>query len=285
MEETVNLSALFVKREDDNGKREEGNVKREDDTAQANSDPCPLLWSGTILLHRERATSLTVAVKIFHQDDSKNTNENCFDWPAGGLPSVAIKRYPMAVLGGKSKPSMKSLKPFIKDSHIVRLVCDDPKQQEELTKELERDEDGQQCFLADPGEAKIEITTFFRQALPFLWSLLRWTKIYSDPVSVSNPKRSSSLHMKSSGLTSPAILSSIHGPRTWQQMWRKQQSMFQWKHWILASSISVLRIHGVKAEKFSKVKQYLVLQLNPSFRPSLLRMTSFAQILRTLRAL
>ena len=85
MEETVNLSALFVKREDDNGNREEGNVKREDDTAQANSDPCPLLWSGTILLHRERATSLTVAVKIFHQDDSKNTNEICFDWPAGIL--------------------------------------------------------------------------------------------------------------------------------------------------------------------------------------------------------
>ena len=99
MEETVNLSALFVKREDDNVKREddnvkreegnvkreEGNVKREDDTAQANSDPCPLLWSGTILLHRERATSLTVAVKIFHQDDSKNTNEICFDWPAGIL--------------------------------------------------------------------------------------------------------------------------------------------------------------------------------------------------------
>ena len=90
MEETVNLSALFVKREDDNGNREEGNVKREDDTAQANSDPCPLLWSGTILLHRERATSLTVAVKIFHQDDSKNTNENCFDWPAGILSYTLV---------------------------------------------------------------------------------------------------------------------------------------------------------------------------------------------------
>ena len=51
---------------------------------------------------------------------------------------------------------------IFQDSHIVRLVCDDPKQQEELTKELERDEDGQQCFLADPGWAKIEITTFFR---------------------------------------------------------------------------------------------------------------------------
>ena len=46
MEETVNLSALFVKREDDNGNREEGNVKREDDTAQANSDPFPCYGVG-----------------------------------------------------------------------------------------------------------------------------------------------------------------------------------------------------------------------------------------------
>ena len=75
---------------------------------------------------------------------------------------------------------------IFQDSHIVRLVCDDPKQQEELTKELERDEDGQQCFLADPGWAKIEITTFFRQALPFLWSLLRWTKIYSGRLSTED---------------------------------------------------------------------------------------------------
>ena len=81
----------------------------------------------------------------------------------------------MAVLGGKSKPSMKNLKPFIKvggmhnssnsifppfpsqDSHIVRLVCDEVKQEEELVKELERGAgDGeQQFFLADPGWSKI----------------------------------------------------------------------------------------------------------------------------------
>ena len=39
------------------------------------------------------------------------------------------------------------------DSHIVRLVCDEVKQEEELVKELERGTGAgeQQFFLADPG--------------------------------------------------------------------------------------------------------------------------------------
>merc|ERR1712192_22922 len=143
MEEKASFSAIFVK-------NEEGAIKREGDIAEENLGPfCPL-WKGDVLLQK-RNKSLTVAVKIFHQDDSKGSLQ-LFDW-THGVSSVTIQRYPMAVLGGKCKPGIKKLKPFIKDSHIVRLVCDEEKHQEELIKELERGEDGQQFFLADPGSS------------------------------------------------------------------------------------------------------------------------------------
>jgi len=143
MEATVSLSAIFVKKEEDA-------IKREGDIAYENFGPPPL-WKGDVLLKKERSKSLRVAVKIFHQDDSKGSLQ-LFDW-THGVSSVTIQKYPMAVLGGKSKPSIKNLKPFIKDSHIVRLVCDQAKYQEEMIKELERGEDGQQFFLADPGSS------------------------------------------------------------------------------------------------------------------------------------
>ena len=73
MEETASLSAIFVK-------KEESAIKKEDDVAQANFDPCPL-WKGNILLQQGK-TNLRVAVKIFHQDDSKNTLQ-LFDWIHG----------------------------------------------------------------------------------------------------------------------------------------------------------------------------------------------------------
>ena len=117
MEET----AMFVK-------KEEGVIKSEGDTADENFGPCPL-WKGKILLQQERSQSLRVAVQIFHQDDSKGTLQ-LFDWthgtntndettlhecfPFSGVSLVTIQKYPMAVLGGKSKPSMKKLKPYIK---------------------------------------------------------------------------------------------------------------------------------------------------------------------------
>ena len=53
---------------------------------------------------------------------------------------------------------------FFQDSHIVRLVCDETKQHKELIKELERGEDGQQFFLADPGwfkASKLKAKLFF----------------------------------------------------------------------------------------------------------------------------
>jgi len=143
MEETAGLSAIFVKKEEDA-------IKREGDIDDGNFGQSPL-WKGNVLLQQGKSKSLRVACKIFHQDDSKGSPQ-LFDW-THGVSSVTIQKYPMTVLGGKSKPSMKNLKPFIKDSHIVRLVCDESKQQEELIKELERGEDGQQFFLADPGSS------------------------------------------------------------------------------------------------------------------------------------
>ena len=55
---------------------------------------------------------------------------------------------------------------YFQDSHIVRLVCDETEQDEELMKELERGEDGhQQFFLADPGCFKFKVKTIFSNRL------------------------------------------------------------------------------------------------------------------------
>ena len=76
MEETVSLSAIFVKNEEDA-------IKREGDIAEENLGPSPL-WKGDVLLQQERSKSLRVAVKIFHQDDSKGSLQ-LFDWTHGKL--------------------------------------------------------------------------------------------------------------------------------------------------------------------------------------------------------
>ena len=76
MEETVSLSAIFVKNKEDA-------IKREGDIAEENLGPfCPL-WKGDVLL-QQRNKKLTVAVKIFHQDDSKGSLQ-LFDWTHGKL--------------------------------------------------------------------------------------------------------------------------------------------------------------------------------------------------------
>ena len=76
MEETVSLSAIFVKKEEDA-------IKREGDIANENFGQSPL-WKGDVLLQQERSKSLRVAVKIFHQDDSKS-NLKLFDWTHGKI--------------------------------------------------------------------------------------------------------------------------------------------------------------------------------------------------------
>jgi len=92
------------------------------------------LWEGEIRL-RIGEKSEDIPVHIFHKDDSKN-GCRLFDWTPGFSTVDAIK-YPMNVLGGKSKPNLKNLKPFIKDSHIVQLVCKDSKHQKAMVRMLE----------------------------------------------------------------------------------------------------------------------------------------------------
>ena len=76
MEETAGLSAIFVKKEEDA-------IKKEGDTAEENFGPSSL-WKGDVLLQQEKSKSLRVAVKIFHQDDSKGSPQ-LFDWTHGKL--------------------------------------------------------------------------------------------------------------------------------------------------------------------------------------------------------
>ena len=76
MEDTVSLRAIFVKKEEDA-------IKRESDIAEENFGPSSL-WKGDVLLQQEKSKSLRVAVKIFHQDDSKGSLQ-LFDWTHGKL--------------------------------------------------------------------------------------------------------------------------------------------------------------------------------------------------------
>ena len=103
-----------------------------------------------------------------------------------GHSSIKFIKYPMAVLGGKSRPKLKNLKPFIKvivihifsfcqrkegrcteilaffilqDSQIVQLVCKDSNQQESMVKELEHENGDTNFFLADPGNPISFIST------------------------------------------------------------------------------------------------------------------------------
>ena len=85
----------------------------------------------------------------------------------------------MAVLGGKSRPKLKNLKPFIKvilshitteakqknifvqDSQIVQLVCKDSDQHESMVNELEDQSGEKNFFLADGGFAIYIISSLF----------------------------------------------------------------------------------------------------------------------------
>merc|ERR1719391_1011152 len=87
-------------------------------------------------------------VRILHKDDSKN-GCRLFDWTSGFSMVEAIK-YPMNVLGGKSKPKLKNLKSFIKDSHIVQLVCKDSKHQKAMVRMLESRSKEKNFFFLDP---------------------------------------------------------------------------------------------------------------------------------------
>ena len=94
-----------------------------------------------------------------------------------GNPSIKFIKYPKTVLGSKSNPKLKNLKPFIKvsctinterlidykeliarsvnmflqDSQIVQLECKNLKDQEEMLEELEDKNGSTQFFLADPA--------------------------------------------------------------------------------------------------------------------------------------
>ena len=86
----------------------------------------------------------------------------------------------MSVLGGKSRPKLKNLKPFIKviliilrkkgkckkngnffvqDSQIVQLLCKNSNEQEGMVKELEDKSGDKNFFLADPGNPILVIST------------------------------------------------------------------------------------------------------------------------------
>ena len=88
------------------------------------------LWEGEIRLQEgDQDEDILAPVRILHKDDSKN-GCRLFDWTSGkvmiihfhlelqlqvsGFSMVEAIKYPMNVLGGKSKPKLKNLKSFIK---------------------------------------------------------------------------------------------------------------------------------------------------------------------------
>ena len=88
------------------------------------------LWEGEVRLELSgKKEEILVPVKIFHRNDPK-TGCKLLDWqPQGttkiticrrlhsifsGHSSITLRKYPMAVLGGKSNPRLKNLNPFIK---------------------------------------------------------------------------------------------------------------------------------------------------------------------------
>ena len=111
-------------------------------TIRKRDNPCSLweagevkvkLWEGEIKVKLPKESrEIQVPVQIFHKDDAKN-GQKLFDWTSGkrliqflitflkrnlcsilGSSEVGSMKYPMALLGSKSKPQLKNLKPFIK---------------------------------------------------------------------------------------------------------------------------------------------------------------------------
>ena len=95
-------------------------------------DQSACLWEGKIRLQNqmgEKSEDILAPIYILHKDDSKN-GCRLFDWTSGkvmiihfhlelqlqvsGFSMVEAIKYPMNVLGGKSKPKLKNLKSFIK---------------------------------------------------------------------------------------------------------------------------------------------------------------------------
>merc|ERR1712130_682669 len=125
-----------------------------------NRDGPSSLWEGEVKVKLEKEhREIQIPVQIFHKDDAKN-GQKLFDWTIGSAAVGAIK-YPMALLGSKSSPQLKHLKPFIKDSHIVQIVCKDLKQHEMMVNELQDVEGEKNFFLADPdfGTTPLVIVT------------------------------------------------------------------------------------------------------------------------------
>merc|ERR1719397_1347075 len=95
-----------------------------------------LLWEGEVRFKtEEKSEEIRAPVQLFHKDDTKNGCK-LFDWAPHGHSTIEVIKYPMAVLGGKSRPTLKNLKPFIKDSQLVQLVCKDSNQQESVVQGL-----------------------------------------------------------------------------------------------------------------------------------------------------
>ena len=119
-------------------------------TIRKRDNPCSLweagevkvkLWEGEVKVKLEKENrEIQVPVQIFHKDDAKN-GQKLFDWTSGkrliqflitflkrnlcsilgssevgssGSSVVGSMKYSMALLGSKSKPQLKNLKPFIK---------------------------------------------------------------------------------------------------------------------------------------------------------------------------
>ena len=104
------------------------------------------LWEGEVRLELSgKKEEILLPVKIFHRNDPK-TGCKLLDWqPQGtikittcprlhptfsGHSSITLRKYPMAVLGGKSNPRLKNLNPFIKvlralnklNNELIRLI-------------------------------------------------------------------------------------------------------------------------------------------------------------------
>merc|ERR1719507_1435040 len=110
------------------------------------------LWEGEIRVQMGgKSEDILAPVQILHKDDSRN-GCRLFDWTPG-FSTVEATKYPMDVLGGKSKPKLKNLKPFIKDSHIVELVCKDSKHESAMEKMLESGNKEKNFFFLDPGSS------------------------------------------------------------------------------------------------------------------------------------
>merc|ERR1712130_794383 len=150
------------------------------DVTLRNRDGPSSLWEGEVKVKLEKEhREIQIPVQIFHKDDAKN-GQKLFDWTIGSAAVGAIK-YPMVFLGSKSKPQLKHLKPFIKDSHIVQIVCKDLKQHELMVNELENANGEKNFFFAYPGfGTPVVIVTVNRELYGSCISLISAKEVLSS---------------------------------------------------------------------------------------------------------